>query len=129
MNCKNCGSQNHSSYDCSKPYNGWNEREPVSELKPASVVAKQTTDREESLSRKSAIESTITKRKGFPFLRESTRMEMNERIARMTAPKTDMVSQSPNQCSRAESGKPDCSPPPMLKKKKKTISTKQESLF
>lgn len=127
MNCKNCGSQNHREGDCSKPYNGWKESESSTVRNPS-----EAADKEHEVSRKSPTESSLTKRKGFPFLRESTRRSIDERIARMTAPKPEMMNQSPQVDARFEIQKPDYNPPKLPKPSKaikKTINTKQESLF
>ena len=131
--CKNCGSQNHLSHDCSKPYSGWKEREPVAEPKPLSVAPK--LEPEDSSKRKSGTENSFMKRRGFPFLRESTRRAIDDRIAFMTAPKAAVEARKPlPEIER------DYKPPTLPKAAKATtakaktvtqkpINSKQESLF
>lgn len=132
--CKNCGSQNHMSHDCAKPYNGWKEREP-SPVVLVNQESKENTSPEETSKHKSGLNNQYMKRKGFPFLRESTRRAIDERIAVMTAPKSAIETRRTSpEIER------DYKPPTLTKAektsktkpktvKRKTINDKQESLF
>ena len=119
--CANCGSESHRTFDCSKPYNGWKEREPVMarpEQQPASFTLPPvknapkhhqatensvvtTYEQRYSATLTSGLSGPVPDRKSFPFLRENTRTEMDERIhkaasgtmrgdtLKATAPKVD----------------------------------------
>lgn len=122
--CKNCGSQNHASDDCSKPYNGWRDREPKVEVRQ-NPVPKPIRDHEDEGEKTGSATSAKMKRKDFPFLRETTRRSIDERIARMTARKPETQEAK----DREQPPRPEIVLPIAAKKKKAIINTKQESLF
>lgn len=123
--CANCGSQNHQSSDCSKPYNGWREREPIAvETKPVIVSkpepAPSDYKRCNSAVLSSGLSGPLPKHKGFPFLMAATRREMDERQGRMTAGKREEI-ELPKQAVARE--------PVSLPRAVKKQQAKQESLF
>lgn len=116
LRCDKCGSHNHAASDCSKPYNGWKEREPVLTLQPPTSAPLPLRERksepnqapEASNSVKTTRLDPVTgrndhgrsgplpKRANFPFLRECTRREMDECSARMMAGVSHQSQSKPN---------------------------------
>lgn len=139
FHCANCGSQNHQSSDCSKPYNGWRERElkvvPLP-LKPetandgtetncpAGVESADLGRRDNSAVLASGLSGPLPKHKGFPFLTAATRREMDERQGRMTTGRREEIELPKQAVTRDQ-----VSLPRAVKKQQAKQQAKQESLF
>ena len=92
--CQSCGSKNHATFDCPKPDSAWRDKVPVEVarvLEPSPAVEARQSERVEIEPVDTIYESPnglsgrFPKRKNFPFLRESTRRAMDERVRRMTS--------------------------------------------
>lgn len=90
--CQSCGSKNHATFDCPKPDSAWRDKVPgevARVLEPSPAVETRRRDRVEIEPVDAIYESPnglsgrLPRRKNFPFLRESTRRAIAERIRRM----------------------------------------------
>lgn len=128
--CDNCGSRNHTVFDCSKEYNGWREREPKVDPEEYHVAE---VHEDESLEKTASKNNSLVELLGHdplkePFLRESTRQAIEESKKSMGVvevielPKAEVKAEREIMLPRAEK-------PERKAKSKKKTEVNQGSLF